>query len=500
MSYYTEIDKMQETEFYDTILKSCQLTYKIKKGIINESDLNEQDNIRYIMFNDLELNLGNPCSLACKYCYLDKFGDKLGDDGLYPTKDYNDNTHLNNIEKYLKFLIKNNQALNTIELYGGDPLFRSIGFKVLDLIYEIYNKVDKQYRPNTIVIPSNMTWIQFDKKVDKFEELYSKYNDIGIRLIISISFDGILENENRPLVNPHMDKVINRDDKYIDKLFTFQKKYHCGFHPMIYSNQIEQWIDNFIWFQGMFKKYDISPFQLYLLEVRNAEWNKSQIIEMGIFMRFLVKYYLKYFQNNNPYQAQKMIFQNKLDFNILTHGFSSIGRGIGCSLQTTTQLNTSDLSISACHRNNYKYTQGYILNIDDNLNLSITQNNYEYISILSSFNVANQPYCESCSIKYMCPGLCPGSQLETFGDPFIPIPSTCMMEHMKFAGLIYTMQETGILSYYNPSYNNNFYYMRQYNNLGQNMIFNYLDFISQNNLSQIVKLKDDRIINILDRG
>jgi len=51
--------------------------------------------------------------------------------------------------------------------------------------------------------------------------LYSKYNDIGIRLIISISFDGILENENRPLVNPHMDKVINRDDKYIDKLFTF---------------------------------------------------------------------------------------------------------------------------------------------------------------------------------------------------------------------------------------------------------------------------------------
>jgi len=42
--------------------------------------------------------------------------------------------------------------------------------------------------------------------------------------------------------------------------------------------------------------------------------------------------------------------------------------------------------------------------------------------------------------------------------------------------------------------------MRQYNNLGQNMIFNYLDFISQNNLSQIVKLKDDRIINILDRG
>jgi len=64
---------------------------------------------------------------------------------------------------------------------------------------------------------------------------------------------------------------------------------------MIYSNHIDKWIDNFIWFQDKFKEYDIYPFVLYLLEVRNAEWNKSQIIDMGIFMRFLVKYYLAKF-------------------------------------------------------------------------------------------------------------------------------------------------------------------------------------------------------------
>ena len=69
-----------------------------------------------------------------------------------------------------------------------------------------------------------MTWIQFDSKLNKFDEFFNKFKSIGIYLIVSISFDGILENENRPLINPNMSKVINRDDVYIDKIFKFQKK------------------------------------------------------------------------------------------------------------------------------------------------------------------------------------------------------------------------------------------------------------------------------------
>ena len=34
---------------------------------------------------------------------------------------------------------------------------------------------------------------------------------------------------------------------------------------MLYWN-IEKWKDNFLWFQEMFCKYDIHPFNLYLLE------------------------------------------------------------------------------------------------------------------------------------------------------------------------------------------------------------------------------------------
>jgi len=49
-----------------------------------------------------------------------------------------------------------------------------------------------------------------------------------------------------------------------------------GFHPMIYSNKIEYWIDNFLWFQKMFYKYGINPFNVYLLEVRNVEWLPQQ--------------------------------------------------------------------------------------------------------------------------------------------------------------------------------------------------------------------------------
>lgn len=498
-NYYKEIDKLQENEFRDVVLRSCQIMYKLNSGELQESELSDNDKLRKEMFTNLELNLGNTCSLACTYCYLNKYGDTLGEYGLYPNKTNDDNIHLRNIEKYLRFLIKNDQAVESIELYGGDPLFRSIGFKVLDLIYNIYKNVDSSYRPKQVVIPSNMTWIQFDSKLNKFDEFFNKFKSIGIYLIVSISFDGILENENRPLINPNMSKVINRDDVYIDKIFKFQKKYNCGFHPMIYSNHIDKWIDNFIWFQDKFKEYDIYPFVLYLLEVRNAEWNKSQIIDMGIFMRFLVKYYLAKFQKNDPKLAQKMIFNNRLDFNILTHGFNSIGRGIGCTLQTSFQLNTSNLSISACHRNNYKYLVGYSLNLDDNLDLYIEQHNYEYISTLKSFHVANQPYCESCQLKNICLGLCPGSQLETFGNPFVPIPSTCMMEHFKHAGIIYTMQETGILSYWEPQYFNTYTYIRNYDNYKQNMIFNYLSFISQNNLHEMIKLNDNKIDAICQR-
>lgn len=57
---------------------------------------------------------------------------------------------------------------------------------------------------------------------------------------------------------------------------------------MVYSNGIEYWVDNFMWFIKMFLKYNIVKledlkflprFPIYLLEVRNPEWKRKHMIE-----------------------------------------------------------------------------------------------------------------------------------------------------------------------------------------------------------------------------
>jgi hypothetical protein len=115
---------------------------------------------------------------------------------------------------------------------------------------------------------------------------------------------------------------------------------------MVYSNKIEKWMDNFLWFQKMFYKYGKSPFSIYLLEVRNADWSKQQSKELGYFMRFLIKFTQKFFQGE---QTNHEFFQSILkeqSYNILVHPYTQTSRGIGCSLQTTFQVNTSDLGVN----------------------------------------------------------------------------------------------------------------------------------------------------------
>jgi hypothetical protein len=55
--------------------------------------------------------------------------------------------------------------------------------------------------------------------------------------------------ENRPYKsNLDLPIEVIRDDAYYDKCFDFVKNNGGGFHPMIYSKNIEKWKDNFLWF------------------------------------------------------------------------------------------------------------------------------------------------------------------------------------------------------------------------------------------------------------
>jgi len=49
--------------------------------------------------------------------------------------------------------------------------------------------------------------------------------------------------------------------------------------------------------------------------------------------------------------------------------------------------------------------------------------------------------CELCLIKHLCSGGCLGSQFETTGDLFSPIPSVCQLEHAKIRAMITAYKE-----------------------------------------------------------
>jgi radical SAM protein with 4Fe4S-binding SPASM domain len=55
---------------------------------------------------------------------------------------------------------------------------------------------------------------------------------------------------------------------------------------------------------------------------------------------------------------------------------------------------------------------------------------------VASLDSRNMPLCETCLMKELCIGQCLGSMFEANGDPFMPIPTVCALEHAKILGIL----------------------------------------------------------------
>jgi len=213
---------------------------------------------------------------------------------------------------------------------------------------------------------------------------------------------------------------------------------------MIYSERIECWKDNFIWFMDMFHKHKMyPPKSLYLLEVRNAEWTRKQIREFCSFLDFLVKWCWDWTEEN-PGRFLDFVFKEK-GFNILSTAFSSVGRGLGCSIQSTLFIRLGDLSIVPCHRNSYAHDITARLKVENDRIVGVESVNPELMLATFTFDGDALPYCETCVVKSMCNKGCLGSQYEVNGDMFTPIPTVCMMEMAKIRQLVLSMKDIGML-------------------------------------------------------
>lgn len=422
MTYQEENNRMLESFFKRTFFRSWSRRPRIA------------DN-----FDRLEIQVTADCNLACTYCYMHRHGREL-----YPVTIRDEKEILAHLKALLRWLADCSYSPRGIDLFSGELFAQEIGFKVLETMLGHYAKIQSELRPQNIVVPTNFTFLLDNELTNRIEKRIADFASLGICLILSASVDGKYEESNRPecdgawLVNVTR---LPRDDNYYERLFEFNARHGFGFHPMIYSRGIERWKDNFLWFQDGFKRYGIPPESLYLLEVRNEEWSAKQTAEFADFIAFLVDWVWEYVGHDFG-KLKEFIFV-KHGFNIL-NVFSTIGRGLGCSLQSMVYVRLGDLAIVPCHRTMYPGMEAGKFVLQDDRIVDIEANNVEFLIGEVTFQGVAGPMCEVCLIKSMCSKGCLGSQFEATGDFLSPIPTVCLLEHAKLLGLMRGYKRIGV--------------------------------------------------------
>ena len=381
----------------------------------------------------VELFLNTRCNQACVYCYLNRYGSKL-----YPEQLQDDRAVLSNLRMFLDWLTSKSYKPD-FEIFSGEPLVQEIGYRALEMILRSYLR--HKLLPVQVVVPSNYTFILNNHLTSRVIGLLRTYHDCDSKLILSTSIDGKYCESNRPLKSLGADP---RDDKFYDRVFSFNRRFGFGFHPMVYSRNIECWIDNFVWFQDMFRKHRIPYYNLYLLEVRNKEWSPASIRGFGEFVSFIIKWTWKHKCGENRAKFLDFLFRFR-GYNMLQSPFSTIGRGIGCSIQGTFTLRVGDLCLVPCHRTAYRQFELARFKTSNGRISGLEAINPELMITIYTLHSNNFPYCESCPIKNLCSKGCLGSQFEATGDLFTPIPTVCQLEHWKLYNIIKTFKEIGVL-------------------------------------------------------
>lgn len=253
---------------------------------------------------------------------------------------------------------------------------------------------------------------------------------------------------NRPFTH-NLDIAFDvvRDDTYYDKVFEYIKRTKSGIHPMIYSEGIERWIDNFNWFQEQMEKHEIPWQNIYLLQVRNDTWTSSQNKEFYKFIRYLIDYsFNKYSRNRNEY-VHDFLFRNHKGFNILTQPFGHIDRGMPCGIQDSLPIRLGDMRVFPCHRLMYPDLEiGRFVDDNDEV-LKFRATRAELGLTIYGCQSQEFPICSDCIMNKLCVHGCLGSQYESVHDMFTPIPSVCANSYTLLKAIIHGFKSIGIYNY-----------------------------------------------------
>lgn len=388
-----------------------------------------RDNNSSLVKKTLELIISPKCNLGCRYCYIHKHKKQIFDENIF-----DEDKTLYNLDLILKWLEKN-KFNPDFEIFSGELFAQEIGFKVLERIYEYEANIDANLRCKVITVPTNFTFLNSDELTDRIKNLQIRFKELNIQLFLSASFDGACMEQNRPYTKTlDFDINLDRDDNYYNKVFAYCKENDCGLHPMIYSKNIDKWHDNFLWFQEKMKQFNIAWEDLYLLHVRNEEWDDSSINEFQKFIEFLYDWTFKQVGENPDYLINFLLRGH--GFNILSTPFTMVGRGLTCGLQSSLCVRLSDLMIYPCHRTGYEhYYCGQFIEDSEEI-LKYKNKNAELLITVYSIHKNGMPVCSQCPINYLCTGQCLGACHESNNNLFVPIPSVCK--------IVYTLVATSI--------------------------------------------------------
>ncbi|MDD4931111.1 MAG: hypothetical protein PHG66_03070 [Candidatus Colwellbacteria bacterium] len=382
---------------------------------------------------NFEVFFGTKCPFGCKYCYLNRKGDDL-----YPTDIQRDDVLIANMAKVLEWMKRENMAPKGFLFFSGEPFVQEACMKAIDMTLDAFAESEK--KPEQITVPTGFGFMFYPEMVERVEKLMEKSRRVGIPIHLSASIDGKHCEPNRPF----KDQTIKRDDEFYDKAFSFMAKWKIGAHPMIYSDLIENWKDNWKWFQEKFLKHGIPFYKIYLLEVRNAEWSPDQIGRFSEFIDFLIEWTYEKVFNKNADHTLDFIFNH--GFNLLRNSFlEGDGRGMKCALQDYMFLRLGDLAWVPCHRTSYdQFIFGRFIEKNGKID-GFSSDNSDLIPAIYSMKGEDMPYCENCAIRDLCVQGCLGSQYEATGDLFSPIPTVCELEHVKVFTIIKTLKRLGLI-------------------------------------------------------
>lgn len=377
----------------------------------------------------IELFINGLCSANCSYCYLKKHQKDL-----FPSSLYNVDKILANTKQILQWYIDNKFCCN-LDIFSGELFTTDLGIKLLDLLYNTFNKKDLKFKPQMIMFPDNMNFIQSKEITNKIQEYIDQFKKINIRIQFSASIDG---------AKCEFGRTIQTDQFYKDCFeFLDRNDFYC--HPMVSSQNIKYWPENYLWW------VQNAPSQisrrLMMLEVRDETWDNQSIIALNTFCDFLINFKLLNYFNNDLKNFTKYVFRiqpqnTPYSPELITCASYFNNDHDHCGFKDEFIIRVADLSLCLCHR--LSYPNLILGHFNEQNEIIMNKNTVPLLFTKVQAHKYCLPYCESCVFEPICIGYCLGNSYENYQNILIPTKQVCDLYQQKNIFLIKKYNSMGM--------------------------------------------------------